>query len=82
MIRRWNKPWAVLAAANVVFFCVLGLYQNSSAQQGRVNVPFPIPEEQRGEMINLLTDIRDLIKEQNALLRSSTRKSTVPSRKR
>jgi hypothetical protein len=45
-------------------------------------VPFPIPEEQRGEMINLLTDVRALLKEQNALLRSGNLRVVVAAPKK
>lgn len=74
---RWNAPWAVLTAANVLFFCVLGFYKSSSAQPREGNVPFPIPEEQRGEMINLLTEVKQLLKEQNAILRSGNLRVVV-----
>jgi hypothetical protein len=79
---RWNAPWALLTAANVLFFCVLGFYQSSSAEPREGNVPFPIPEEQRGEMINLLTDVRELLKEQNALLRSGNLRVVVAAPKK
>jgi hypothetical protein len=80
---RWNTPWTMLTAANVLFFCVLGFYQSSSAQPREGNVPFPIPEEQRGEMINLLTEVKQLLKEQNALLRSGNLRVvvTVPKKR-
>ena len=78
-----SARWAVLIVVNVLFLCVLGFYRSSSAEPRQDNLPFPIPEEQRGEMINLLTDVRELLKEQNALLRSGNLKVvvTVPKKR-
>lgn len=70
MLRRWNKSWAVFAAGNALALCMLGLYGTLQAEPREGNLPFPIQEDQRHDMITLLTDIRDLLKEQNALLRS------------
>jgi hypothetical protein len=83
MKTRWTAPVLVLAIVNVLFLCVLGLYQTTSAQQPRSsNQPFPNPEEQRGEMINLLTEIKALVKEQNALLRSGDLRVVVTTTKK
>jgi len=83
MKTRWTAPVLVLAIVNVLFLCVLGLYQTTSAQQPRSsNQPFPNPEEQRGEMINLLTEIKALVKEQNALLRSGDLRVVVTTAKK
>lgn len=78
-----SARWFMLTAANVLFLCVLGFYRSSSAEPRQGNLPFPIPEEQRGEMINLLTDVRELLKEQNALLRSGNLRVvvTVPKKR-
>lgn len=80
MKTRWSTPWTVLAVVNVLFFCVLGFYQSSAAQQRdqiEQHLPFPIPEEQRGDMINLLTELKMLLKEQNWLLRSGNLRVVV-----
>ncbi len=83
MKTRWTKPSLVLAVVNVLFLCVLGLYQTTSAQQPRPsNPPFPNAEEQRGEMINLLTELKALVKEQNALLRSGDLRVVVTTTKK
>jgi hypothetical protein len=83
MQTRVSARWAALIVVNVVFLCVLGFYRSSSADPRQDNLPFPIPEEQRGEMINLLTDVRELLKEQNALLRSGNLRVvvTVPKKR-
>ena len=58
-----------LLAAAVAALCVLGFYSTSgAAPQG--TPPFIDAVEQRGEMIQQLREIKDLLKEQNALLRS------------
>ena len=83
MKTRWTAPTLVLTVVNVLFLCVLGLYQTTSAQLPRSsNQPFPNAEEQRGEMINLLTEIKALVKEQNALLRSGDLRVVVTTAKK
>ena len=63
--------WALLLAANVLCYCVLSFYQTSDAASSpAVKPPFANAVEQRMEMIRLLTEIKDQLKEQNALLRS------------
>jgi len=63
--------WALLLAANVLCYCVLSFYQTSDAASSpAAKPPFANAVEQRMEMIRLLTEIRDGLKEQNALLRS------------
>lgn len=67
-IPRW-AVWGFFPAAVVL---VLGLYAaQTSAQQQQAQLPFANSVEQRGEMIRELREIKDLIKEQNALLRAS-----------
>lgn len=68
MTRRTN--WAVLIAANVLFYCVLSFYQTSSAAPQPTRLPFANAVEQRIETVKLLNEIKELLKEQNALLRS------------
>ena len=83
MKTRTSARWAALIAVNALCLCVLGFYRSSSAEPRQGNLPFPIQEEQRGEMINLLTDVRELLKEQNALLRSGNLRVvvTVPKKR-
>ena len=68
-----HTRWAVLILANVLFCCVLSFYGTSDAAQTRGNPPqepFANSVQQRMEMINQLREIKTLLKEQNALLRS------------
>ena len=61
--------WVALIAANALFYCVLSFYRTSEAAKPPVE-PFANSVQQRMEMIAQLREIKDLLKEQNALLRS------------
>ncbi len=66
----WAK-WIVPVAGLAALACMLGLWQNSAAaQRTGGEPPFANAVEQRQESNALLREIRDLLKEQNALLRS------------
>lgn len=67
-MNRIGWTMSMLIGANVLFFCVLGLYQRSSAQS--VRQPFSNAVEQRAEMIEQLKELNTLFREQNRLLRS------------
>ena len=64
--------WVLLIAANVVFCCVLSFYQATAAAPAKAKQPFANAVQQRIEMINQLKEIKNLLKEQNALLRSGS----------
>jgi len=67
---------AAFLTLNIAAVCVLGFYSTTAAApQGQP--PFIDPVEQRGEMIQQLREIKDLLKEQNALLRSGATKAAV-----
>lgn len=73
-----RSGWALLVAANVVFYGVLSLYQTTTAAPrtgGRP--PFANSVQQRMEMIRLLGEIKELLKQQNALLQSGRLKVVV-----
>lgn len=72
--------WALLVAANVVCYCVLTFYGTTDAAGAKSQQPFANAVQQRIEMINHLGDIRQLLKEQNALLRSGNLKVIVTNR--
>jgi hypothetical protein len=66
----------LLVTANVLCYCVLGFYQSGEAQtESRPRLANPVQE--RIEMISSLHEIRDLLKEQNSLLRSGQVKVIV-----
>ena len=66
----------LLLIANVLCYCVLNFYQTGAAQSGsRPTLANPV--EERKEVISNLEDIKTLLKEQNALLRSGQVKVIV-----
>jgi len=70
--------WPVLFSTGVLFAGVLGFYGTSdAAPRSGGQPPFANAVEQRMEMISLLREIRDLLKEQNALLRNGEAKVQV-----
>lgn len=72
---RSRLGWALLAFAHVVLLAVLGLYQGPAAAEAPAGrPPFANAVEQRMEMIRELRAIRELLEEQNALLRSGETK--------
>jgi hypothetical protein len=70
-------PWATLLLLNAFAFGMLGLYQTSHAGSPGGSPPFANTSETRLEMVEQLKEIRDLLKEQNALLRSGEVKVIV-----
>ncbi len=66
----------LLVIANVLCYCVLSFHQTSDAQSGS-RPTLANPAEERKEMISNLEEIKNLLKEQNALLRSGQVKVIV-----
>jgi len=76
MMRRTLYAAAMLGALAVVY--MLGLYQALDVAPARgANPPFANSVEQRFDSVNLLREIRDLLKEQNDLLRSGSLRVVV-----
>ena len=69
--------WALLLAANLLCYWVLSFYKTTDAAPPKAGPPFANAVQQRMEMIGLLRDIKDLLKEQNALLRSGNLRVVV-----
>jgi hypothetical protein len=61
---------AIPSAAVAAVVCVLGFQQTGSAQPKPMHEPFANSVAQQAEMIQVLKDIHQQLKEQNALLRS------------
>jgi hypothetical protein len=66
----------------VLCCCVLSFYQTTSAQPPQAGGPFANSVEQRMDMLKVLNEIRDQLKEQNALLRSGELKVIVVTPKK
>ena len=76
--------WALTTITLLAACCMLGLYQTGTAAPPKGSeIPFVPPAEQRVEMVNLLREIRDALKEQNELLRSGSLRVviTLPEKK-
>lgn len=73
-----RTAWALLVAGGAVCCCVLSFYQTSHAQQKTGGEPpFANSVQQRAEMVSELQEIKNLLKEQNALLRSGNLKVVI-----
>ena len=69
--------WALLITANVLCYCVLSFYRTTDAAPAKGYPPFANSVEQRVEMVGQLREIKELLREQNALLRSGKLKVVV-----
>lgn len=67
----------LLLVANVLCYCMLGFYQIGAAQQSSPRPTLADPTEERKRMDIHLDEIKNLLKEQNALLRSGQVKVIV-----
>ncbi len=66
----------LLVVANVLCYCVLSFYQTGAAQSGSRPI-LANPVEERQQVIANLEAIKNLLKDQNALLRSGQVKVIV-----
>ena len=67
---RRRTGWALLLTANVLCYCVLSFYRTGDAAAPKGSPPFANSVQQRMETVNELKEIKELLREQNALLRS------------
>jgi len=67
--------WTWLVIANAVVVGVLGFYSTLEAQPQGGLPPFANPVEQRADQIRELREIKELLKEQNELLRNGANKA-------
>jgi hypothetical protein len=75
MTRSPSLRWTMLLAANAAAVGMLGFYSTSGAAPQSGQPPFANSLEQRAEMVVELRDIKELLKEQNSLLRSGATKT-------
>lgn len=66
--------WTGLVIANVVLAGVLGFYSTLGAAPQAGQPPFANPVEQRADQLRELREIKELLKEQNELLRGGASK--------
>ena len=69
--------WTLLVAANVLIVSVLGFYSTLGAAPQAGQPPFANPIDQRADMVRELREIKELLKEQNALLKGGAAKIDV-----
>jgi hypothetical protein len=73
----YNSRWMWLVIANAAMWGVLGFYRALGAAPQAGQPPFANPVEQRADMIRELREIKELLKEQNALLKSGGGKTNA-----
>jgi len=67
---RKTVGWTLLVIANVLVISVLSLHRPTAAAPPSPRPPFSNSVEQRSNMVKELREIKALLQEQNALLRS------------
>lgn len=72
-----SKRWWPALAGGIVFYCVLSFYQTVTAQNSTPRPSLANAPEDRQAMISNLEEIKNLLKEQNALLKSGQLKVIV-----
>ncbi len=70
-----KSRWTWLVIANMAAMGVLGFYSNLGAQPQGGLPPFANPVEQRADQVRELREIKELLKEQNELLRGGANKA-------
>ncbi|WP_425613873.1 hypothetical protein NA78x_003717 [Anatilimnocola sp. NA78] len=74
--------WSGLLVVAAVGLYVLGFYSSSGAAPQGGQPPFANPIDQRNEMIRELREIKELLKEQNSLLRGTTKTNATAAPQR
>lgn len=75
MNRACCPRWMMLALANALALCMLGFYSIGGAAPQSGQPPFANPVDQRADMVRELREIKELLKEQNTLLRGGASKT-------
>jgi len=73
--------WTMLLAANAVVVSVLGFYSTSGAAPQAGQPPFNNSVEQREAQVRELREIKELLKEQNALLKAGADKQNAAAQR-
>ena len=67
--------WTLLVAANALALGMLGFYSTLGAAPQAGVPPFANPVDQRADQLRELREIKELLKEQNELLKSGVNKA-------
>jgi hypothetical protein len=81
MTTKVSFRWMALVAANALAVGVLGFYSTSGAAPQSGQPPFNNAVEQRESTIRELREIKELLKEQNALLKAGATKTNEAGRR-
>ena len=81
MTKRFSA-WSALVISGGVGLCVLGFYSIGGAAPQGGQPPFANSVDQRNEMVRELREIKELLKEQNALLRASAKSNATEKNSR
>lgn len=65
-----STGWGLVLVLNVLAFCMLGFYQRAAGGSPGGTLPFANTTETQLEVVQELKAIKELLKEQSALLRS------------
>lgn len=76
-----SRKWQLVTAVNVLALCMLGFWSTSGAAPQAGQPPFANPVEQRDATIRELREIKELLKEQNALLRAGLAQGNEAARR-
>jgi len=77
MTKLLNSRWTWLVTGNLALLCMLGFYSTLGAAPPAGQPPFANPIDQRLDMIRELHEIKELLKEQNSLLRAGAEKNAA-----
>jgi len=77
MTKLLNSRWTWLVTGNLALLCMLGFYSTLGAAPPAGQPPFANPIDQRQDMIRELHEIKELLKEQNSLLRAGAEKNAA-----
>jgi hypothetical protein len=81
MTTKFSFRWMALVAANALAVGVLGFYSTSGAAPQSGQPPFNNAVEQREATVRELREIKELLKEQNALLKAGAIKTHEAGRR-
>jgi cell division protein FtsB len=76
-----STRWMILLAASALLVGVLGFYSKSGAAPQAGQPPFNNSVEQRESQVRELREIKELLKEQNALLKAGADKLNAAAKR-
>lgn len=74
--------WLGLLFGGALLFCVLGLYERTTAQTRETKPPFANAVDLQVQILEQLKELNSLMKEQNGLLKSGQLQVIVAEKKR